>query len=89
VKGETASENSVYASLSSKGKKRMTIVLVNKKTSDQKFVLSLPSTAKLARGYLMDALAPGAPKPIEGESSGTNLTYKLPATAVATVEVLF
>ena len=89
VKGETASENSVYASMSSKSKKRMTIVLVNKLTTDQKFSLSLPSTAKLARGYLMDPLEPGAPKPIEGESSGTNLTYKLPATGVATVEVLF
>ena len=88
VKGETAAENSVYASLSSKSRKRMTLVLVNKLTTDQKFILSLPSTAKLARGYVMDPLAPASPKTIEGESSGTNLTYKLPATSVATVEVM-
>ncbi len=89
VAGEVASENSVYASMSSKNKKRMTIVMVNKMTTDQKFFLSMPSTAKLVRAYLSDPLAPGSPKSIEAFASGTNLSIKLPATSVVTAEVLF
>ena len=89
VKGEIASENSVYASMSSNNKKRLTLVMVNKLTGDQKFVVSLPSTAKLVRAYVQDPLAPGFPKTIEAIPSGTNLSIKLPATSVVTAEVLF
>ena len=89
VNGENASENSVYASMSSKNKKRLTIVFVNKLMAEQKFSVSLPSTGKLVRGYVMDPMAPGTPKSIDINSAGTNLSVKLPATSVVTAEVLF
>jgi len=89
VKGETASDNAVYAAMSSKSKKRMTIVIINKKAMAQSFNISLPSTPKLTRAFLMDASAPTTPKEFNVGPGTTSLSFKLPATSVVTAEVYF
>lgn len=89
VKGETASENSVYASLSSKNKKRLTVVLVNKKTVEQVMVVRLPTSAKLVRSFMMDPLAPASPKQVQEGLNRENLSYTVPASSVIVAEVLF
>lgn len=87
VKGETGSDNAVYASLSSSSRRRMTIVVVNKKTSEQSINISLPSTPKLTRSFLMSVDSPTAPKDFAVTPGSTNLALKLPPTSVVTVEV--
>ena len=89
VSGENPRENSVYASLNSTNRKRMTLVIVNKKTTDQSFSISLPSTPKLTRSFLMEVSSPTAPKDLLVSSSGTSISLKLPPTSVATLEVNF
>ena len=89
VKGETPSENSVYASISTKNKKRLTLVLINKQNVEQSMAIRLPAAGKLVRAYLHDFSAPMNPKPFSGGLSTENLSYKMPSSSVATIEVQF
>lgn len=89
VKGETPSDNSVYASLSSKNKKRLTLVLINKKNIEQMMMVRLPAAGKLVRAYLQDFKAPMNPKPFTGGLTTEKLSYNMPPTSVATIEVQF
>ena len=87
VKGENPADNSVYASMSSSSRRKLTIVVINKKLAAQNFAISLPSTAKLARAFLYDSANPTAPKDFEASPRVTNLFVNLPPTSVVTAEV--
>jgi hypothetical protein len=62
------SDGSVYASLSSSDRLKLTVVIINKSKDFKSYDLTFGSTLKSKRGFLMDPSNPSNPKPIEVRS---------------------
>ncbi len=88
VKGETASMNSVYASLDSKNPNRLTIVALNKGSGRATMNFRVNGfTARRARTYTVEASSVASPSPGSLRINGSSLTMSVPGESVVTIEL--
>ena len=88
VTGEDPAADSVYASLDSKNKGRMTLVIINKGKAPKPFHLSLRGfSAKSAAAYVIRDGVYESPESASPTLAGGSLTYAAPGRSVTSVEL--
>ena len=88
VKGENPAENAVFAALDSRTAGRLTLVLVNKKSTPQEFKVGLGSTRyRLAKAFAANHLKPMSPSAITSDVRGSTYLATVPAYGVVSVDL--
>ena len=88
VRGETAENNSVYASLDAKNPRRLTIVAINKTNQATPMTFkpaNFAATKARAFAVTTDALSKALPATVK--MRGTTILYTAPALSVTTIEL--
>ncbi len=88
VTGESAANESVYASLDSKNRSRLTLVVINKTKAKRSFSVNLLGyRSKTGKGYVISGTNFDA-KPLTSlKVSGNTTKLELPAESLATIEL--